>query len=580
MPPVRVRRAGTKAVFVRKGAQKRTKPDQSTGSQNPDGASLAHNAPNLPSQLLPVLRKPLEAYHRSTSCKFRRRVRVRETSFLVALQKRIEADAQRWLSKSVHPIAVLAWLAADEPINAELLLDNAASFGDDGQEVDPIFAAELDNVLRRFGASQITDGPSSQENPLIEIPKDFSLVTTPSATEGVDVDVMMAEYSSEDDRQPFDKLEKSVGKKKKGATDIGFDPVQILKKHAIQFQKEDCPKVSDLDCDIHPLFWVENFHGCPEHIYEILKPALRLSTLLLTHKATSSFWHTLVFGMRQRSTKSGLKCTRIADVVAWTKENASLFEARLKRLSDSLHFHFSLWPSERNKGVWTYGSMHAIRDYKSGYLPKTGELCRRSRICLHTDFYITAKRLSLLAHPDPAMVLRFHFFFAVNLCHEMAHFLEISSHQMEFVETWLGPEFAHASNAGEAFMFDYPWNEMGQAFETRVFGGIIKPISCRMDCAHGLTTYSEPGLDPRTGRLSAVRTFLHRAYGLRCRDPAAGYVGQGSERGRAGSANSVRDAARRSSSGACALLRPYSLEGPGGGAGTGRRRCGEGADTV
>ena len=507
MPPVRVRRAGTKAIFARKSRVARLIDEDLGRPPALPGASHAHEGSKGTDQLRPLLRKPLRAFQRSTSRKVRRCVKRKETSFLDALQRRIEGSASAWLGKPVHAIAVLAWLAAEEPINAELLLENAAALAEDGQDVDPVFAAELDSVLDRFSNSQITDEPSIMENPLIEIPRDFSLITTPTATEGVGIDVMMGEYSSEDDRKPLTELEKSAGKKK-AAGEVGFDPVQILKKRAIQFQDKDGPRISNLDCDIHPLLREENFHGCPAHIYEVLKPALRLSTMLLTHKATSSFWHTLVMGTREQFTKGGTKYSRISDEVPWTEHNAKLYEDGLARLADSLHFHFSLWPSERNKGMWTYGSMHAIRDYKTGYLPKAGEPYRRSRICLHTDFYITAKRLSLLAHPDPAMVLRFHLFFAVNLCHEMAHFLEMSSHRMEFVETWVTPGFAHATNAGEAFMFDQPWNEMGQAFETRVFGGIVKPISCRMDCAHGLTTYSEPGLDPRTGRLAALRTFF------------------------------------------------------------------------
>jgi hypothetical protein len=513
MPPIRVRKAGTKAIFVRKGRVHQLKAEAAQtkvpGQPPKPNTTHAHDLPSVPVPLLPVLRKPLQAYHKSTSRKVKRRIRQRETKFLRALTKRIEDATKSWQGSPVHPIAVLAWLSSEEPFNAEFLLENATALTDETEEVDPVFAAELDNLLDRFHDSQITDAPSSQENPLIEVPKDFSMITTPSAAEGLDMDVMMTEWSSsEDDRQSLNGFERSAAKRK-GTGEVGFDPVQILKKHAIQFQTPDCPQTSDLNCDIHPLFREENFHGCPEHIYEVFKPGLRLATLLLSHKATASFWHALIFGQRTEFKKQGTAYSRIREEVPWTQANSDAFSNMLSQMANSVHFHFSLWPSERNKGVWTYGSMHAIRDYKSGYLPKPNERCRQCRICMHTDFYITAKRLSLLSHRDPAMVLRFNFFFAVNICHEMAHFLEMGGHHMRFFERWatdLQERYPVAYNSGEAFMFDYPWNEMGQAFETRIFGGIVKPICSRMDCAHGLTTYEEPGLDAH-GRLSTVRTF-------------------------------------------------------------------------
>lgn len=52
-------------------------------------------------------------------------------------------------------------------------------------------------------------------------------------------------------------------------------------------------------------------------------------------------------------------------------------------------------------------------------------------------------------------------------------------------------------------MNDHTFNEMGVAFETKVFGGRIEPISWRVDCAYGLATYDEMGKTPHD-----VRTFF------------------------------------------------------------------------
>ena len=126
--------------------------------------------------------------------------------------------------------------------------------------------------------------------------------------------------------------------------------------------------------------------------------------------------------------------------------------------------------------------MHPIRDYKTGFA--TNGTYRNSRLNMHTDFYTTAKRLSLLKSPDPAMVLRFNFFLAVNLCHEFAHFVEWSDpRRVEINEDGFGG----AAATSEAYMFDYTWQEMGWAFEKAVFGGLVQPISCRTDCMYGPT---------------------------------------------------------------------------------------------
>jgi len=78
------------------------------------------------------------------------------------------------------------------------------------------------------------------------------------------------------------------------------------------------------------------------------------------------------------------------------------------------------------------------------------------------------------------MVLRFQFFLAVSVCHEVAHFIEAS-----------GP--IHAAVPGlqvrEVYYKDHTFREAGAAFETQVFGGRVHPVADRVDCAYGMTVY-------------------------------------------------------------------------------------------
>jgi hypothetical protein len=475
----RIKTPKVKAVFVRR---------RTTSTSNKHDE---HALPSIPKPLEKVLRRPLHTNYTSKSRKIRQKIRHSEKTLEHILSERI-AVSNSWAGATIHPITVLAWLAAEEPFNSEFLLKNAAILveGEVPEETDPILAAQIDGIIERFTEASILNASSQQENPIVErhIPKDYSMLMTPIKAAGLeDHDALMEDCDNK--TNAMDILVDAEARKKPRS--FGFDPVQVLKKHAITFRNSDTSRFSTLAQDIHPLFREENFHGCPEHIYEVLRPGLQLCTRLITHRATSPFWHTLLFGKREPSLPAG--STRIRQDITWTEANAQRYNTYLHTLSNSLHFHFSLWPTAQDEGNYLYGSMHPIKDYQLGWLPKPGEPCRKSRICLHTDFYTTAKRLSLLQSPDSAMVLRFNLFLAINIAHEFAHFLEMSAHHFEMGEMqdmYTGTTSSRSSH--EPFFNDQSFNELGAAFETKIFGGRVHPISCRIDCAYGLTTYDEP----------------------------------------------------------------------------------------
>ncbi|KAE9973750.1 hypothetical protein BLS_003445 [Venturia inaequalis] len=470
-------------------------------------ASHEHVGPAIPTVLQNLLRKPLQVLHARKGHKKRRAIRSRKhaASVLDRLFQQRLARHHDWAGGDIHPIALLAWLAAEEPFNSDFLLENTALLTEDwdeamGEDIDPVFATQLDDVIARFLDANITDAPCSQENPQLEVPKDFSMAMTPEAIfKNQDHDAVMTDCDVK-----MDASNKAVDLVKPAkVTKHGFDPVQVLKKHAITFRTlVDSPR-STLTADIHVLFRETNFHGCPQHIYEILKPGLRLASQLLTHRATSAFWHTVIFGRRERVSSVH---ERIPDDVAWTRENERRFHEHLERLADSIHFHFSLWPTPKHTTEHSYGSMHPIKDLRHGWLPNARDPCRKSRIRLHTDFYTTAKRLSLLKSPDPLLVLRFNLLLACVLCHELAHFLEMSSNSSVRRDVYdrAGEEIVDIESTPEPFFNNQLFNEMGNAFETKVFGGRLEPISWRIDCAYGLTTHDV--VDPSFSR--DVPTFF------------------------------------------------------------------------
>ncbi|KAF2182190.1 hypothetical protein K469DRAFT_712795 [Zopfia rhizophila CBS 207.26] len=321
------------------------------------------------------------------------------------------------------------------------------------------------------------DNPATFTPSTIEVPRDFGLQLS------ISINHHLAQVA---DRKILEKYRRLLGHRKDPAKrkslKLGFDPIDLIKKQAVTFPEDSPARASTLDNDIHPIFRPENFHGCPDAIYDILKPALRLSTLLLFSRATSTFWHTLVFGDRKfcqtTSEEYGQECWRIREDVAWSEEYAATFKDFLDAQVDTVHFLFHRDPLPPDPA---YASMGLVADYKNGLIRKLNGKCHSSRICLHTDFYTTAKRLSLLQYPDPAMVLRFNLFLAVCIVHEMAHFIEVS-----------GPHHERPLGKPEVFFNDNMWTESGIAFELKVFGGRLHPISSRVDCGLGLAVLSYP----------------------------------------------------------------------------------------
>jgi hypothetical protein len=312
----------------------------------------------------------------------------------------------------------------------------------------------------------------------IEVPKDFGLQLS------ISINHHLAQVA---DRRALEKYRRLLGYRrdtsKRRPVKLGFDPVELIKKQAVTFAENPITPTCSLDGEIHRIFRLENWHGCPDNIYDVLKPALRLATLFLTSQATAHFWLTLLFGQREPCAKTseayGQPCFRIRENVSWSEERHATFKNFLENQVDTVHFYFHHDPLPPETA---YASMGLVKDYKNGLMRKMNQKCHKSRVCLHSDFYTTAKKLSMIRFREPAMVLRFNLFLAICLSHEIAHFCEVS-----------GPHHAHPLlSEPEVFWGDNMWTESGIAFETKVFGGRVHPLSSRIDCSLGLACLDYP----------------------------------------------------------------------------------------
>ncbi|KAF2093103.1 hypothetical protein NA57DRAFT_81783 [Rhizodiscina lignyota] len=431
------------------------------------------------------IRRPLQVHEQRQKLRARVKHSRREATNQKKLQRTLQQAGRSFTGSDIHPITMISWLASEEPFHADMLRD--AYTGDvkgmPGAEAAAL-AADMETLVEQFKNTDLSN-TSLLANPLIDIPKGFAMQLQ-LVCFSQDYGAVIAEMHKREGAIYH------MGFMKKPGTQTqrkyGFDPTEMLKKHAISFPPGYGLQSPTLDNEIHPLLQLDNFHGCPSDIYDQLKPGLRLATTLLLHRSTAHFWHTIAFGERTldeaMTLTNGYRCFRLASTLPYSSENATRFVNLLNSLVSTVHIHFSLWPLPARSGL--YAGMSMITDYKRGdkyYNPFTmeRELQRKCRICLHTDFYTTAARLAKLRNPDRSLVLRFNFFLAITVCHELAHFVEMN-----------GP------HEGAAVQREAYWGkkgsrpEMGSAFEEAVFGGKVHPIASRVDCAWGCTVYDNP----------------------------------------------------------------------------------------
>src|SRR5690242_5943183 len=252
----------------------------------------------------------------------------------------------------------------------------------------------IDKLVKDFPDALSYNNSASFTPSTIEVPRDFGLQLS------ISINHHMAQIA---DRKALEKYRRLLGHRKDAAkrrpVKLGFDPVELIKKQAVTLPQSVVSPACTLNNEIHPIFRLENWHGCPDNIYEVLKPGMQLATQFLTSRATAHYWHTLVFGDREpcvaTSEAYGQPCHRIRSDVPWSEERHTAFTDFLSNQLDTVYFCFHNNPLPPET---VYASMGLVRDYKNGLMRKMDDKCHASRICLHSDFYTTAKKLSLLRY--------------------------------------------------------------------------------------------------------------------------------------------------------------------------------------
>ena len=201
---------------------------------------------------------------------------------------------------------------------------------------------------------------------------------------------------------------------------VGFRPREV-QGHALDLK--DC-KPSNLTNDIHPLLRHSRFDDCPDRIYSILEPGLRLATLFLTQPICCQFWVLLMKGKRildpEFSRNLGAKCYRIVENVPMTKDNTAEVIDYMKRLDDA---DMALWRFQEGLkfgDIPAYGVAQGVCDYQPEFTKGPINTVVRHNLRLHADFYVAAVKYSQLGtNANCAQFLRFSFFLAIITCHEL-----------------------------------------------------------------------------------------------------------------------------------------------------------------
>ena len=220
----------------------------------------------------------------------------------------------------------------------------------------------------------------------------------------------------------------------------GFDPQELLLNGALH-----CSPCRTNDLVYAPklnIFREERFLDTPEDVLNVLKPSLALAELIIL-KGNPRFWVDLACGARVVDNKAseavGGRAEKLLALKIISDTNISTTVTKLQKLGDCLIYRFA----DLNDffGVAQHTNVAPSRDYCRDSLgqgvpwPTSNRLNSldpasadpwkgKATITLNHHLATSAKIFANQRYRDEAALLRFNFFFAVNLLHELSHMFD------------------------------------------------------------------------------------------------------------------------------------------------------------
>lgn len=293
---------------------------------------------------------------------------------------------------------------------------------------------------------------------------------------------------------------------------LGFDAQELLLNGAL-----NCSPCRPSNLVYAPrlnLFREENFLDTPQNVLDVLKPALALAELILL-KGNPRFWVDVGCGTRMpdaaRSKQTSTHVERLVPVAEITEAVQVAALSRLQEFGRLTTFRFEPLKNQYGRAVhptFVPCSAPAYGHRTHGQIRPSDQPLPRHQavsanpweqqgvIIVDSNFYTAAKTFSKQRFPDVAAQLRFTFFFAVNLLHEIAHSFDSKcggGHYYDLItkdRTSSGSMTrSYLSRLYEPTYKDYKDHEMGLYFEYETFGGRVHPINIDFSAKYGLNVY-------------------------------------------------------------------------------------------
>ena len=259
---------------------------------------------------------------------------------------------------------------------------------------------------------------------------------------------------------------------------IGFDRQELQDSGSLESGAAKSPTLSN---DVHELFNKNRFvfdEGPPaewDQVYEVMIPAFRLVSRWMTDPIFRTFWTALKFGVLEKIDQEIHADPQAAptykielhDVIAPDEREELGNQVPAHFLECAKNHTFRFGPLY---GAWAQTRSQTVRHDYDHHLRE--EWPFSSVTVLHHDFFLLSATTFQTA--TKSAQLRFLFFLAVNLGHELAHLMWQKTQAID-MET----RSMYAILDWEPFFFDSPdpHDELGIAWEHFMFGGRIQPLN-------------------------------------------------------------------------------------------------------
>lgn len=268
------------------------------------------------------------------------------------------------------------------------------------------------------------------------------------------------------------------------------------------------------------IFEQSSFGDVPQRIYETMRPAMALAERLIT-KGSMQFWVSICCGRREYRLDhaTGYLQECLVPPAQPTGTDLHVTVQRLQQMGERMKIGFELIDGG-------YARSRPARTPHQRIYHEADPWSTFQEIHLDSSLYHVLEEYSRLRYPDPAAKLRFDFFLAVILCHEIAHAFETKCGDywyLDFLES-------HGVLAGindipyrihEAIWQGDKYAEAGAKWEIFTFGDRIKPINHGCDVRYGLVLYNGDWFDcnlfnsnaeDRTRNLKAISVVISMGY--------------------------------------------------------------------